>query len=143
MSTLSLSSADAALRGLTDRAELGDLVTRLGRWLDGGARDEPAGLFVADVRVSTPGGEATGVEPLVAQARRNHAVPTQHVIANVLTEVDGDAASLSANLVVTFVDGPGRGEHHQHGETYAFDAVRTAAGWRLSSITVRPVWHDA
>src|SRR3954452_19470570 len=131
MSTISPASTDL-LRALTDRPELTDLVTRLGRWLDGGARYEPSALFVADVSVSTPGGQATGVDRIVEQARRNHAVPTQHVITNLLIEVDGDAASIGANLVVTFVDGPGA--HHQHGETYAFLAARTPAGWRLSSI---------
>jgi ketosteroid isomerase-like protein len=129
------------LRALTDRAQLIDLVSRLGRWLDSGATDDPAALFTEDVAVSTPGGRATGRDALVVQARRNHAVPTQHVITNVLAAVDGDRASVTANLVVTFVDAPGA--HHALGETYAFDAARTDDGWRLASVAVRPVWRDA
>jgi hypothetical protein len=134
------------LRDLTDRAALTDLVSRLGHWLDAGADGDPAALFTEDVRVSTPGGQATGVERLVAQARRNHAVPTQHLITNVLADVDGngDAARVTANLLVTFADAAGTpGAHHMHGETYAFEARRTGEGWRLSSVTVTPVWRDA
>ena len=89
---------------LTDRAELTDLVSRLGRWLDDGATGDPAALFADDVRVSTPGGDSTGVAAIVAQAQRNHDAPTQHVIANVLADVDGDAAHVTANMVVTFAD---------------------------------------
>lgn len=137
---MALSSPDV-LVALTDRADLTDLVTRLGRWLDGGARDDPSGLFADDVRISTPGGEAVGIAPLVTQAQRNHGVPTQHVITNLLIEVDGDVASIGANLIVTFVDGPDA--RRQLGETYAFEAARTDAGWRLTSIAVRPVWRAA
>jgi hypothetical protein len=140
MSTVTIDHVQA----LADRAALTDLVSRLGRWLDEGGAGDPAALFVADARVSTPGGQSTGRDALVAQARRNHDVPTQHLITNVLAEVDGDAAQLTANLVVTFVDAPGTpGAHHQLGETYAFEARRTADGWRLASVTVRPVWRDA
>jgi hypothetical protein len=129
---------------LADRAELADLVSRLGRWLDSGGDGDPAALFVEDARVATPGGQAAGRDALVAQARRNHDVPTQHVITDVLADVAGDMAQLTANLLVTFVDDPATpGAHRQLGETYAFTARRTAEGWRLASVTVRPVWRDA
>lgn len=128
------------LSTLTDRAELTDLVSRLGRWLDGGATGDPAALFADDVRVSTPGGDSTGVAAIVAQARRNHDAPTQHVIANVLADADGDAARVTANMVVTFADT--ETELRRTGGTYAFDAIRTASGWRFSSITVRRVWRE-
>jgi hypothetical protein len=132
------------VQALADRAELTDLVSRLGNWLDGGGAGDAAALLVEDAWVSTPGGQATGRDALVAQARRNHDVPTQHLITNVLVDVEGDAAEVTANLVVTFVDEPGTpGAHHRHGESYAFEARRTADGWRLASVTVRPVWRDA
>jgi hypothetical protein len=63
------------------------------------------------------------------------------VITGVLAEVDGDRASVTANLVVTFVDAPDA--RHTLGQTYAFDAARTDDGWRLASVAVRPVWRDA
>jgi hypothetical protein len=125
---------------LTDRAALTDLVSHLGRWLDDGASGDTAALFVDDVRVSSPGGDSTGVASVVAQAQRNHEVPTQHVITNVLTEIAGDAATVTANLVVTFVDA--ETSIRRTGGRYAFDAVRTGAGWRLSSITIRRLYRE-
>lgn len=132
--------SSSTLQALTDRAELTDLVARLGRWLDEGATGDPAALFADDVRVSSPGGDSAGVDGIVAQARRNHAVPTQHVITNVLCEIDGDAAAVTANLVATFADC--ETAIRRTGGTYAFDAIRTGAGWRLSSITIRRVYRE-
>jgi len=126
------------LAALQDRAELTDLVSRLGRWLDGGALGDPALVLTDDVRVSTPGGVAEGLEAAAAQARRAHAVPTQHVISDVLADVNGDHATVSANLVVTFVRPEGL---DTIGERYAFTATRTAAGWRLSSVGGAQIWR--
>jgi hypothetical protein len=121
---------------LIDRQAVVDLVDGLGLWLDekrfGDARD----LLTEDVRVQTPGGVATGIEQVAAQAARNHAVPTQHVITNIRVALDGDRATAGANLVVTFA-----GERLRTlGERYAFEAVRGPEGWRLSSIRVQPIW---
>lgn len=139
MPSPTLSSTDL-VQALADRAALTDLVTRLGRWLDAGATGDPAALFTADVKVSSPGGSSEGVEGIVAQAQRNHAVPTQHVITNVLSDVDGDAATVTANLLATFADT--ETSIRRTGGSYAFDAVRTDAGWRLSSITIRRVFRE-
>ncbi|MCW2984468.1 MAG: hypothetical protein JWR63_2038 [Conexibacter sp.] len=118
-------------------------VSRLGRWLDGRAEGDPEAILTADATASTPGGEVRGRDALVAQARENHALPTQHLIANVLADVDGDRARVTANIVGHFV----RGADTPPGPTtlggrYAFDAVRTAAGWRLASVAVQPVWRE-
>jgi hypothetical protein len=131
-------TADLSL--LTDRAELTDLVSRLGRWLDDGATGDPSALLTDDVRVSSPGGDSTGVAGVVAQAQRNHDVPTHHLITNVLSEIDGDAATVTANLLVTFADS--ETAIRRTGSTYAFDAVRTDAGWRLSSIAIRRIYRE-
>jgi hypothetical protein len=131
------------LRALTDRAELTDLVSRLGRWLDGRADGDPEQLFTLDATASTPGGTVSGRDAIVAQARHNHALPTHHLIGNVLADVHGDAATISANITGHFVRGadtpPGPTEL---GGRYALGAVRTSAGWRLSSVGVEPVWRE-
>jgi hypothetical protein len=120
---------------LIDRQAVIDLVSRLGLWLDGDTTaDEARAILTDDVSVSTPGGTAQGFERVVAQARRNHELPTQHVIANVLVDLDGDRATAGANLIVNFPDAA-------HGERYAFDAARTGGGWRLARIEVAPVWR--
>ena len=125
------------LHDLNDRREITDLVSRLGLWLDEGRFDEAPSILTDDVAVSTPGGHAEGIERVIAQARRNHQHDAlQHVISNVLIDLDGDRADVRANLVATFVGS----RIEQHGERYRFEAARTRDGWRLSRVEVKPVW---
>jgi len=140
---------DTQLRQLVDHHEIGDLVYRLAALLDDRRFDALRALLVEDATVQTPGGASRGSEALVAQARRNHHAdePTQHVVTNLLVELDGDRAEVRANLVVHFVasldaDGslPAPPRKYTLGETYHFDVVRTADGWRFSRIEARPVW---
>lgn len=131
---------------LADRQAITDLVSALGRWLDEKRFDEARTIFVEEVAVRTPGGTSRGIELVVDQARRNHAADrTQHLLANVLIDFeDPDHANVSANLVVTFVpdtDAPGR--YRTLGGRYAIAAHRTAAGWRLASLVMRPIWDSA
>jgi hypothetical protein len=121
---------------MNDRDDITDLISRLGRWLDDKRFDEARAILTEDATVRTPGGQAEGIERVVAQASRNHQVPTQHLITNVLVDLDGDAAAATANLLVTFA-----GETvSQQGERYRFGVTRTQDGWRLSRIEVTPVW---
>jgi hypothetical protein len=123
------------LQQLDDRQAVTDLVSRLGLWLDGETTlDQAHAILADDVSVTTPGGTAQGIEKVVAQARRNHDVPTQHVITNVLVDLDGDRATAGANLIVTFPDSI-------QGERYAFEARRDDATWRLTKIEVAQVWR--
>lgn len=144
-------SLDAGLTALTDRIELETLVSRLGRWLDDGQDAHQAReLLTAQVTVSTLGGTAEGIDAVVAQASRNHAVTTQHLITNPLIELDGDRAEITANLLVVFADGeavavgpravelPTLGR--ALGERYRFEAARTGDGWRLARIEIDARW---
>jgi hypothetical protein len=125
------------LQDLTDRQAITDLVSRLGLWLDEGRFDEAPSILTEDVTVSTPGGQASGIERVIGQARRNHQVDgLQHLIGNVLIDLDGDRAKVRANLVATFVGTA----VEQHGERYRFEAVRRPEGWRLSRVEVEPIW---
>jgi hypothetical protein len=117
---------------LIDRMDITDLVSRLGLWLDGDTTLEQARAILADdVSIATPGGEQHGIERAVEQARRNHAVKTQHVIANVLVVVEDDTATAGANAIIAFPD------QVRH-ERYAFEARREPAGWRLTRIATSP-----
>ncbi|MDQ8046239.1 MAG: hypothetical protein REI11_16655, partial [Patulibacter sp.] len=56
-----------------------------------------------------------------------------------------DRAAVRANLQVVFADPeavcePVPEPRFTLGEVYAFDAVRTPAGWRLARVEIRPVW---
>jgi SnoaL-like protein len=130
------------LQDLTDRQAITDLVSRLGLWLDEKRFYDTESLFTKDVTVATPGGQAKGVGLVAAQARRNHDYERiQHVITNVLIDLDGDRAQVRANLIATLV--PSAAEPAAHatlGERYRFDVVRSGDGWRLARIEVEPVW---
>jgi SnoaL-like domain len=120
---------------LSDRAELTDLVARLGRWLDAGAEGDAADVLDAAVTATTPGGRAEGREAVVAQARANHDVPTLHQITDVLVDLDGDRAVIGAAVTATFAgDGATGGR-------YALRAARTREGWRLTEIAMQPVYR--
>jgi hypothetical protein len=123
---------------MTDRQDITDLISRLGRWLDDKDFDDARSVLTETVTVSTPGGQAEGIDRVVAQASRNHQVPTQHLITNVLVDLDGDHATATANLLVTFAGSV----LERQGERYSFGVARTPDGWRLSRIEVTPVWRE-
>ena len=137
------------LQELLDRQEITDLVYRLGACLDEGRFDEMRSLFVDEATARTPGGTAEGREAVIAQARRNHTPDerVQHVITNLLIDLDGDIGGVRANLVVPIASS---GQHDPQalaptarfalGEVYSFGVLRTDAGWRLSRVETVPVW---
>jgi hypothetical protein len=130
------------LQALTDRAALTDLVSRLALWLDSRAGGEPEDLFTPDVTASTPGGSFSGREAVVGEARVNHDMPTHHLIGNVLATVDGDAATITANITGHFVRAEGTVPGPTElGGRYSLGAARTAGGWRLTSVMAEPVWR--
>jgi hypothetical protein len=142
-------TSDAAVQTLLDRAEIDDLVARLGAVLDEGRFDDMAGLLIEDATARTPGGVAEGRPAVIAQARKNHRsdFAIQHVISDVLVDLDGDRADVRANLVVSFaLDGPvvapavAPAVTYALGEVYRFDVVRTADGWRFARVETVPVW---
>ena len=129
------------LQELIERSEITELVSRLGLWLDEKRWDEARSVLTEDATAKTSGGSVVGVDGVSEQARRNHVVRTHHVITNVLIELDGDRATVGANLIATFVGGPdGSGPHSHRGERYHFEAVRTPEGWRLAHVEATPVW---
>jgi SnoaL-like domain len=131
------------LKDLTDRQAVTDLVSRLALWLDERRSEDPHDILTEDVTVATAGGSAQGIDRVAEQARRTHDVEgLQHVITNVLIDLDGDRASVRANLIVTFVpSADARQAHTMRGERYRFEAVRTGVGWRLSRVEVDPIWN--
>ena len=127
---------------LQDRLEIADLINRLGACLDEHRFEEIAEVIADDATASTPAGEAEGRVAVIAQATRNHHDfdHLQHVITNVLIDLDGDQASARANLHGTFIDASGR-VALELGAVYRFQAKRTPDGWRLARIEVSPLWR--
>ena len=134
---------NANLQALADRAEIEDLVHRLGASLDERRFDDLRGILVEGATARTPGGLAEGRDAMVVQAERNHPVEDriQHVISGVLIDLDGDDATVRANLVATFIRADTATHPHMVlGEVYRLRVRRTADGWRLSSVETQPVW---
>ena len=147
--SISESAAITHVQELLDRQEVSDLVNRLGACLDDGRFDDMRDLFVEEATARTPGGTAEGREALIAQARRNHTPNerVQHIITNLLIDLDGDRGEVRANLVVPFAATASNDQEalappvrFALGEIYGFDVVRTSAGWRLSRVETVPVW---
>jgi hypothetical protein len=154
-------TVDATLQQVLDHNEITDLVSRLGVCLDEGRFDDMRSLLAGEATAQTPGGAAVGRDAVVAQARRNHEPQWghEHVITNVLVDLDGDRGKVRANVVlyaapdnapdadsttdsdstippllapkVTFI----------LGGVYGFDVVRTEHGWRFSRVATASVWH--
>jgi SnoaL-like domain len=136
-----LTESRRQLQGQIDRSEITELVSRLGLWLDEKRWEDARSILTEDATVKTPGGAVAGVDRVAEQAQRNHTAPTHHVITNVLVDIEGDRATVGANLLVTFLNGPdASGPLFQRGERYRFEAVRTPDGWRLSYVESRPIW---
>jgi ketosteroid isomerase-like protein len=133
-----------SLRDLTDHNEIQRQITRIGAMLDNHDFPNATQLFTEDVAIQTPGGTAYGLEAAMAQATRNHAkFTTQHIISNVLIDLDGDTASARADVVATFIakDDPDARRSSVAG-SYAYILVRTGAGWRVSELSMKPLWND-
>jgi hypothetical protein len=136
---------------LMDRHEISDLVYRLGVCLDETRFDELGSLLVEDATAHTRGGTAQGRVAVVAQAERNHRPEDriQHVITNLLVELEGDRAKVRANLMAHFAPRPDAGARppvppirYVLGEVYHFNLVRIAGGWRFARIATIPIWRS-
>jgi hypothetical protein len=128
---------------MSDRHHILDLIATLGRCLDERDFEVLRDLFTDDASVTTPGGTATGHDALVDQARRRHSQDAgiQHVITNQLVNIEGDRASVRANLLVSFArSGVSDPQPFLLGEVYRFELRRTDDGWRISGLGSTPVW---
>ena len=140
-------AAGAATREpVRDRLEVDELITRLGRWLEGGDFRPPRDVMAETVTVATEGGRSEGIEAVAAQAGRNHgAYRTMHVITDRLIALDGERAEVSANSIVRFDPvggGGGAAEPFMLGGRYRFEAARGDDGWRLTRIAIEARWQE-
>lgn len=90
---------DDLARIVTERAVEGQLV-RLARAMDERSWDVVAGVFLPDATAELGTGELSGSEQIVASMRSylDACGPTQHLLGNVLVEVDGDRAESRAHV---------------------------------------------
>ena len=145
----------AQITRLDDRAELTELIFRVGLCLDEHRFADLADLFVEDGVVVTPAGAARGRAALVEHATASNARfdRMQHVTTNVLIDFEDDSgtahgerehagphARIRANIVATFCEGSDPHPVAVRGGVSLGKAVRTADGWRLTELEARPTW---
>ncbi|MEU6097195.1 nuclear transport factor 2 family protein [Streptomyces sp. NPDC047079] len=136
-----------------DHAEIGLLVDRFFRTLDertfteGWADD----YLTGGAGMETPLGTFHGAEAVRAtEEALGRYDRTQHLVSGVVVDTDtgADRATASWNALMTHVHGDAtRREHGADadplftvGGRFEAELRRTSGGWRLSHVTVRPIW---
>ncbi|MFI6517522.1 nuclear transport factor 2 family protein [Spirillospora sp. NPDC050679] len=127
---------------IADRIEIADLVTRLALLLDEKRWQDADTVFTDDVAVHSPrGGELHGIDKVVDFMRQGEVEGqhAQHTTTDLLADVDGDQAAVSANSTVYYYR-DGQAPHFTGGLRQHFTAVRTPTGWRLREVQITPAW---
>ena len=129
---------------VTDRLEITDLVARLGRVLVERHFGELRTIYAPDAEARGPRGELRGIDEIVEVLQRTspEEEKTQHLNTNVVVDLDGDRAEISASQLVYFFRA-GQAPHRTAGVQTAYTAVRTPAGWRFAEATISPLWQQA
>ncbi|MCA1655291.1 MAG: nuclear transport factor 2 family protein [Pseudonocardiaceae bacterium] len=140
---------------LADRATITDTVTRMGWCLDRRDWDGLKALFTERVYTDYTalwGGEPqeASVDELLATDEQGSwrrtmdgLESTQHLITNILVDLEGDTARATANVVgVHRLTNPHGSPLWTVGGTYDFRLTRTGAGWRIRAITQGITWVE-
>lgn len=134
----------SAMLELIDRAEITDLISRFGACLDEGRFDQLDDVLAEDITGDLFGGRPiVGRAELVADTRAalGRWERNQHVITNVIVELDGDEASVRARLISTHVEVAAQPtSFRQTGSSCEFGVRRTRGGWRISSAALHELW---
>jgi len=98
-------------------------------------------IFTDDVEVHSPRVQVRGIDKVVdfmrqAEVEGEH---TQHTTTDLLVNVSGDQAAVSANSLVYFYR-DGQPPHQTSGMRLVCTAVRTPAGWRLRETRIMFAW---
>ncbi|MTD12656.1 DUF4440 domain-containing protein [Nakamurella sp. YIM 132087] len=127
---------------MTDHQEIVAVLRRVYAAMDEHRFEDLRELFTDDVTALTPGGRMTGLDQLVAQARRNHrdSDGLQHLIgAELVTVTAPDTAELRANVVAVFAT-RGAAPTFALGEVYRARLRRTGSRWRICEFGMEPRW---
>jgi hypothetical protein len=127
---------------LADRIEIADLFARFQLLLDEKRWQDADTVFTDDVAVHSPrGGELRGIDKVVGFMRQGdvEGQQAQHTTTDLLVEVDGDQAAVSANSLVYYYR-DGQAPHFTGGLRLTGTVVRTPAGWRFREQRITPAW---
>nr|AXL06408.1 nuclear transport factor 2 family protein [uncultured bacterium] len=140
-------SGNAAAKG-DDRGDLTQLVYRFYSTMEDRQFDKLNAVLAEGVVVKTPFGVTTGRDKVIAETSEaaKQEDRAQHVVTNVLVDVDGDKAKIRA-----FVDqliGSSKAPAGKAGPEPAmtisslmrYEATRTPDGWRISNVEGDVLW---
>lgn len=128
------------MQELTDRLEIAELITRLGHSLDGRGGDRST-IYDRDVVVRSPRGEFHGYDAVIAYITRDDPSGEQchHFHTDVLVQLDGDRADVTANQLVQFFQ-PDEAPHRTSGLRLRYEVVRRPEGWRIAVAEIALAW---
>jgi ketosteroid isomerase-like protein len=138
----SLTSTEAQIAWLTDRAQIHDLLLSYARCADTKDWKGYADLFADDGRIVWPHGGipkhaiAASIERILEPYEMTH-----HLFSNIGIEIDGDTARTNHYLHATHVASANApGQHADIGGWYDNEFRRTPEGWRFTSLDLTFVW---
>jgi SnoaL-like domain len=131
---------------LSDRQEIGDLLTRYTRAIDLGHWDDLDTVFTADAQIDyTATGGTAGAFPEVKQWLAEMLpmfAHRQHVLGQVDVRLDRDEAMVTAYFLnpLVLAQPDGAEQVWEFGGYYHHRLVRTPAGWRSRELVEELVW---
>ena len=136
---------DADLQQLIDRQEIADLCVRYTFALD--TRDWPLleSCFTGAPSFVHPGGRLEGFEAILARTRSalESLNASQHLLGNVVTAVDGDAARATSYFQAQHVRaGTPGGDTYIIAGSYTDTLARTSGGWKIAERVQVYLWLD-
>jgi hypothetical protein len=134
------------LKQISDRIEIGDLLTEYTRAIDSGEWDRLDNVFVPQARIdyTASGGIVSDFAEVKAWLARMlpHFARRQHVIGQIEVTLDGDTAIVVAyflNPMVMQKDGAER--LWEFGGLYHHQLIRTEHGWRSRELVEEIIWR--
>jgi hypothetical protein len=134
------------VQDLADRAEIIDLESRKGRYADEMRQDQLEDVVDENVVAFMRNGTVRidGVAAMKARGRDTFAdfSHVQHMITNVLVDLNGDSARIRANVIATHVYANDPTATWVVKGYYTDEAIRTPNGWRLSKVQLNRIWEE-
>lgn len=133
----------AQLKWMVDREAIRNLISDFGTRIDDKDQAAYAANFTEDAVLELPFGTMVGRAAIAAMKGPPQQWRTQHLIGNIVIDLDGDEAHTRAYLMATHVFSPDDLTKKAHaGGWYLHHVVRTDDGWRFAHAKLVEVWHD-
>ncbi|VXC50283.1 nuclear transport factor 2 family protein [Aeromicrobium sp. 9AM] len=136
------------LQQISDRIEIGDVLTRYTRAIDSHEWDRLDTVFTPDARIDyTESGGIAGayaeVKPWLAEVLPAFFRTMMHTLGQVEVELRGDEADVTAYFhnPMTMDDGQGGEKIVEIGGLYRHAMTRTPDGWRSRALREEVVWR--